>query len=61
MEWDPSSVVKAVSLSNDTEARKIKEIALNSEEQLRATLRHHPFSIQLDGTTAANNNALLMA
>ncbi|XP_051950665.1 zinc finger BED domain-containing protein 5-like [Xyrauchen texanus] len=42
-------------------ARRIKEMALDTEQQLCATLRENPFSIQLDETTTIDNNVLLMA
>ncbi|XP_077083466.1 zinc finger BED domain-containing protein 5-like [Siphateles boraxobius] len=61
MERDPSPVMQAIPLSNDSVARRIKEMALDTEQQLCATLREHPFSIQLDETTTMDNNVLLMA
>lgn len=60
MERDPSPVMQAIPLSNDSVARRIKEMALDTEQQLCATLRENPFSIQLDETTM-DNNVLLMA
>nr|XP_054592103.1 zinc finger BED domain-containing protein 5-like [Nothobranchius furzeri] len=61
MEQDSSAVVNAIPLSNDTVARRIKEMSVDTEEQLSATLRVNRFSIQLDETTTGDNNALLMA
>lgn len=61
MERDPAPVLKAIPLSNDSVARRVKEMALDTEEQLCATLRENRFSIQLDETTTADNNVLLMA
>ena len=61
MERDPAPVLKAIPLSNDSVARRIKEMALDTEQQLCATLRENYFSIQLDETTTADNNAMLMA
>ncbi|XP_070408073.1 zinc finger BED domain-containing protein 5-like [Nothobranchius furzeri] len=61
MEQDSSAVVNAIPLSNDTVARRIKEMSVDTEEQLSATLRVNCFSIQLDETTTGDNNALLMA
>ena len=60
MERDAMPVIKAIPLSNDTVARRIREMSLDTEQQLCATLRVCPFSIQLDETTTADNNALLM-
>lgn len=60
MERDATPVIKAIPLSNDTVARRIREMSLDTEQQLCATLRVCPFSIQLDETTTADNNALLM-
>ncbi|XP_076144513.1 zinc finger BED domain-containing protein 5-like [Alosa pseudoharengus] len=60
MERDATPVTKAIPLSNDTVARRIREMSLDTEQQLCATLRVCPFSIQLDETTTADNNALLM-
>ncbi len=61
MERDPTQVVKALPLSNDTVSRRINEMGADSEEQLCAILRDTQFSLPLDETTTADNNALLMA
>ncbi|XP_041963280.1 protein ZBED8-like [Alosa sapidissima] len=61
MERDPAPVLRAIPLSNDSVARRVREMALDTEEQLCATLRENRFSIQLDETTTADNNVLLMA
>lgn len=61
MERDPTQVLKSIPLSNDTVARRIDEMGADTEEQLCAILRETPFSLQLDETTTADNNALLMA
>ncbi|ROJ30521.1 Zinc finger BED domain-containing protein 5 [Anabarilius grahami] len=61
MERDPTPVLKSIPLSNDTVARRINEMGADTEEQLCAILRDSPFSLQLDETTTADNNALLMA
>lgn len=61
MERDPTQVLKSIPLSNDTMARRINEMGADTEEQLCAILRDSPFSLQLDKTTTADNNALLMA
>ncbi|XP_071394012.1 zinc finger BED domain-containing protein 5-like [Centroberyx affinis] len=61
MERDPTQVLKSIPLSNDTVARRINEMAADTEEQLCAILRDSPFSLQLDETTTSDNNALLMA
>ncbi|XP_077093644.1 protein FAM200C-like [Siphateles boraxobius] len=50
-----------ISLMIANVAGRIKEMALDTEQQLCATLREHPFSIQLDETTTMDNNVLLMA
>ncbi|CAL8257930.1 unnamed protein product [Arctogadus glacialis] len=60
MERDAAPVIKAIPPSNDTVARRIREISLDTEAELCATLRGCPFSIQLDETTTADNNTLLM-
>lgn len=51
--------MQAFPLSNDSVARRIKEMALDTEHQLCAKLRENPFSIQLDETTTIDNNVLL--
>ncbi|XP_030298040.1 zinc finger BED domain-containing protein 5-like [Sparus aurata] len=61
MQRDPAPVTKAIPLSNDSVARRIREMSMDTEQQLCATLRGCRFSIQLDETTTADNNVLLMA
>ena len=61
MQRDPAPVTKAIPLSNDSVARRIWEMSTDTEEQLCAKLRGCPFSVQLDETTTADNNVLLMA
>ncbi|XP_073330750.1 zinc finger BED domain-containing protein 5-like [Pagrus major] len=61
MQRDPAPVTKAILLSNDSVARRIREMSMDTEQQLCAMLRGCRFSVQLDETTTADNNVLLMA
>ncbi|KAK0130806.1 SCAN domain-containing protein 3 [Merluccius polli] len=61
MQCDPAPVTKAIPLSNDSVARRIREMSTDTEEQLCLKLRGCTFSVQLDETTTADNNVLLMA
>lgn len=51
LERNPTQLLKSISLSKDTVARRRGEIGANIEEQLRTILRDSPFRLQLDETT----------
>uniref|UniRef100_A0A146S278 Family with sequence similarity 200, member A n=1 Tax=Fundulus heteroclitus TaxID=8078 RepID=A0A146S278_FUNHE len=61
IQHEPVPVTKATPLSKDSVARRIQEMSTYIEEQRCAKLRGCPFSVQLDETTKADNNVLLMA
>ena len=57
---DPTEVLSAVPLSNDTVTRRIDEMGQNVEMQLCEELETTHFSIQLDESTLRDNEALLL-
>ncbi|XP_034287159.2 zinc finger BED domain-containing protein 5-like [Pantherophis guttatus] len=61
MHQDIPEILKMLPLSNSTVKRRIEEMAVNVEKKLISILQNSSFSMQLDKSTIADNNALLMA
>ena len=57
----PSTITKAIPLSNNTVQRRIDEMASNIEETLCGILKTQKFGLQLDESTLPGNEALLLA
>ncbi|XP_063312646.1 zinc finger BED domain-containing protein 5-like [Pelobates fuscus] len=60
MHQDIPEVLKTLPLSDNTVKRRIDEMAANVENKLIGILQNSKFSIQLDESVIADNNALLM-
>ncbi|KAK9406799.1 hypothetical protein NXF25_005573 [Crotalus adamanteus] len=61
MHQDIPENLKTLPLSDSTVKRRIDEMAVNIEKNLISILQNSSFSMQLDESTLADNNALLMA
>ncbi|KAK9410633.1 hypothetical protein NXF25_001808, partial [Crotalus adamanteus] len=61
MHQDIPENLKTLPLSDSTVKRQIDEMAVNVEKNLISILQNTSFSMQLDESITANNNALLMA
>lgn len=61
MHQDIPQCLKALPLSDTTVKRRIKDMAVNVENKLISILQKCSFSMQLDESTIADNNALLMS
>uniref|UniRef100_A0A0L8FJG2 DUF4371 domain-containing protein n=1 Tax=Octopus bimaculoides TaxID=37653 RepID=A0A0L8FJG2_OCTBM len=60
MNQNPSSIITALPLSNDSIRRRIDEISGHIEDVLIQRLKTTNFSIQIDESTVIDNKALLM-
>ncbi|KAK9407781.1 hypothetical protein NXF25_006555 [Crotalus adamanteus] len=61
MHQDIPEILKTLPLSDSTVKRQIEKMAVNVEKNLISILQNFSFSMQLDESTTADNNALLMA
>ncbi|XP_028656972.2 protein ZBED8-like [Erpetoichthys calabaricus] len=61
MHQDIPQILKTLPLSDSTVKRRIDEMAVNVENKLISILQNSSFSMQLDESTIADNDALLMA
>ena len=60
LDQDPTQVLSAIPLSNNTVSRRIDEMGRDVENQLCHELRNTKFSLQLDESTLRDNEALLL-
>ncbi|KAK9399750.1 hypothetical protein NXF25_012769 [Crotalus adamanteus] len=61
MHQDIPEILKTLPLSDSTVKRRIEEMQLMLKKKLISILQNSSFSMQLDESTIADNNVLLMA